>query len=216
MTLGQSNRKYNCKSCNLFSELADSCSGFGSLRSPWPFMQFQDDHCNSRLLLVFRHWVVSNSFATPWTVTLQAPSDFGISQVRKLEWVAISSSRGPSQPRDQTCISCICRWILYHWATWEALQLQVSHPYSKKMRNQYQKICELSRKVLFGWNSITWLILATRRLQKNFTLLVSVTEGEKGPFCQPINSLPCPRRYFPQQFSHNSGAIWLIFQDVFE
>ena len=31
----------------------------------------------------------------------------GISQARILEWVAISSSRGPSQPRVQTCISCV-------------------------------------------------------------------------------------------------------------
>ena len=41
----------------------------------------------------------------------------GISQARILEWVAISFSRGSSQLRDQTCISCIScigRWILYH------------------------------------------------------------------------------------------------------
>ena len=31
----------------------------------------------------------------------------GISQVSKLEWVAISSSRGSSWPRDQTLISCL-------------------------------------------------------------------------------------------------------------
>ena len=37
----------------------------------------------------------------------------GILQARILEWVAMPSSRGPSQPRDQTCISCIGRWILY-------------------------------------------------------------------------------------------------------
>ena len=36
----------------------------------------------------------------------------GISQARILEWLAISFSRG-----DQTCVSCINRWILYHWAT---------------------------------------------------------------------------------------------------
>jgi len=30
-----------------------------------------------------------------------------MSQARILEWVAISSSRESSQPRDQTCISCI-------------------------------------------------------------------------------------------------------------
>ena len=41
----------------------------------------------------------------------------GISQARIQDWVAISSSRGSSQPRDQTqvsCISCIGRRILYH------------------------------------------------------------------------------------------------------
>ena len=39
----------------------------------------------------------------------------GISQARILEWVAISSSRGSSQPRNWTSVSS--RWILYHWAT---------------------------------------------------------------------------------------------------
>ena len=44
----------------------------------------------------------------------------GISQARILEWVAISFSRGSSWPRDWTHISCIGRWILYHWVTQEA------------------------------------------------------------------------------------------------
>ena len=43
----------------------------------------------------------------------------GISQLRILEWVAISSSRGSSRPTDRTHVSCIGRWILYHWTTWE-------------------------------------------------------------------------------------------------
>ena len=37
----------------------------------------------------------------------------GISQTRILEWVAISFSRGPSQPRDWTHVSCNGRQILY-------------------------------------------------------------------------------------------------------
>ena len=51
-------------------------------------------------------------FATPWAV---APMDsvHGISQARILEWIAISSSRGSPRPSDQTCVSCIGRWILY-------------------------------------------------------------------------------------------------------
>ena len=39
----------------------------------------------------------------------------GIFRVRILEWVAISFSRGSSQLRDQTHVSCIGRWILNHW-----------------------------------------------------------------------------------------------------
>ena len=46
------------------------------------------------------------------------PSSYvrGIFQVRILLWVAISSSRWSSRPRDRTCVSCISwigRWILY-------------------------------------------------------------------------------------------------------
>ena len=45
----------------------------------------------------------------------------GILSARILEWVAISSSRASSRPRYWThmsCISCIDRQVLYHWATW--------------------------------------------------------------------------------------------------
>ena len=38
----------------------------------------------------------------------------GISQARMLEWVAISFSRRSSQPRDQTHVSCVGRWIKSH------------------------------------------------------------------------------------------------------
>ena len=44
----------------------------------------------------------------------------GISQARVLQWAAISFSRGSSKPRDQTQVSRTGRWILCHWATWEA------------------------------------------------------------------------------------------------
>ena len=39
-------------------------------------------------------------FVIPWTVALQAPLAMGILQARILEWVAVPSSRGSSQPRD--------------------------------------------------------------------------------------------------------------------
>ena len=37
-----------------------------------------------------------------------------LEKARILEWGAISSSRGSSQPRNRTCMSYIGRWILYH------------------------------------------------------------------------------------------------------
>ena len=48
-----------------------------------------------------------------------------IFQAQILEWVAISYSRASSWPKDPkhvSYISCIGRQILYHCATWEALQ----------------------------------------------------------------------------------------------
>ena len=53
-----------------------------------------------------------STWDSPWT-----------EEARILEWVAISFSRGCSQPRDQThvCLHLLhCRWLLFHWATWEA------------------------------------------------------------------------------------------------
>ena len=50
----------------------------------------------------------------------QLGSVHGISQAKILEWVAVSFSGRSSRSRDQTSISCIGRWILFHWATREA------------------------------------------------------------------------------------------------
>ena len=53
----------------------------------------------------------------PTDCSLPGASVHGISQARILVWVAISFSRGPSRPRDQTRISYISsigRWVLYH------------------------------------------------------------------------------------------------------
>ena len=45
-------------------------------------------------------------FVTPWAVARQAPLSVEILQARILEWVAMASSRGSSQPREQTWVSC--------------------------------------------------------------------------------------------------------------
>ena len=68
--------------------------------------------------------LVAKSCLTLWDPMDYSPlgsSVHGIPQARMLGWVVISSSRGSSWPRDRTHVSCIGRWILYHWATREAL-----------------------------------------------------------------------------------------------
>ena len=64
------------------------------------------------------------TFCNPMDYSSPGSSVHGIFQAGILESIAISFSRGSSQLRDQTqgfCISCIGKWILYHWATWKAL-----------------------------------------------------------------------------------------------
>ena len=63
--------------------------------------------------------VVSNCM---WPYGLSPPdsSVHGILHARILEWVVISSSRGSSWPRDQTCLFSIGTRILYYCTTWEA------------------------------------------------------------------------------------------------
>ena len=104
--------------------------------------------------------VMSNSFATPWTVAHQGFSVHRISQARILEWVVISFSRG-SQPRDQTHISCIGRWILYHWAIWKAFhwKWEKQNVKSWEAREKMEKVQSKKGK-LFGYSlKPSWLFV---------------------------------------------------------
>ena len=64
-----------------------------------------------------RKWslsVVSKTLPPPWTLTRQAPLSLGILQARILEWVAMPSFRGSSQPRDGTQVSHIAGRFFYN------------------------------------------------------------------------------------------------------
>ena len=89
-----------------------------------------------QIVVVLRFSVTFSRFTTPMDSSLPGSSIHGISQARILGWVAISYSRGYSQPRDRTCVFCtgkwvlswtclswIGRWALYRCTTWEALGL---------------------------------------------------------------------------------------------
>ena len=57
-------------------------------------------------LVLYSRSIMSDS-VTPWTVAHHAPLSIEILQARILEWVAMPSSKGPSQPRDRTQVSHI-------------------------------------------------------------------------------------------------------------
>ena len=64
-----------------------------------------------------------STLCDPMDCSPPGSSVHGIFQPRILEWVAISSSWRPCEPREWThvsCMSCTGRRILCHWATWEA------------------------------------------------------------------------------------------------
>ena len=57
---------------------------------------------------------VAQLCSTPWTVGLPGSPIHGTFQARVLEWVAISFSKGSSQPRDRTLVYPHCELTLYH------------------------------------------------------------------------------------------------------
>ena len=67
---------------------------------------------------------MSNS-ATPWTIACQTPLSIGFP--RQEYWSAISFSRGSSQPKDLTQVSCNAGRFFTIWATGEALELGKHH-----------------------------------------------------------------------------------------
>ena len=72
--------------------------------------------------LMLSRSVVSCSLisVTPWAAAHLAPLSIGILQARILEWVAMPSTRGSSQSRDQTQVSWIAGRFFTIWLIGEA------------------------------------------------------------------------------------------------
>ena len=90
-------------------------------------------------LLLFSYSIAKSclTLCGPMVCSLPDSSVYGTSQARILEWISISFSRQSSLPRDQTCISCTGRWVLYHWATREVPYILINSKESRR-RNSYQ------------------------------------------------------------------------------
>ena len=91
-------------------------------------------------LLIFMSWGYLKVKVTQSCLTLCNPMDcslpgfsvHGILQARTLEWVAISFSRGSSQPRYRTQVSCIAGGFFTIWATRSPKMLEwEAYPFSR-------------------------------------------------------------------------------------
>ena len=76
-------------------------------------------------------------------IACQAPLSMGILQARILEWVAMPSSRGSSQPRDRTQVSCIAGethgYLIY-------IKLYTCWLQSQMLNSELQKVIGLTQK----------------------------------------------------------------------
>ena len=101
----------------MHKERSDHCHEYWEI--PLDSLEFPD-----RNVFVIHHGggaLVSKScpiLAIPWTVARPGSSVHRILQVRILEWVAISFSRGSSLPRNQTWVSCIADRFFTNYELW--------------------------------------------------------------------------------------------------
>ena len=99
-------------------------------------------------------------FAAPWTAASQVPLSVEILQVRILEWVAMPSTRGSSQPRDRTQVSHIAGGFFTRQATRKAIVLWYTYG---------QMFCMCGHMVSPVWLSVTlWTVACQAPLSMGF------------------------------------------------
>ena len=96
--------------------------------------------------------VVSDSWTTLWTLARQVPPSLGFSRQESWEWVAISSSRRSSWPRDRTWVSCIAGRFFTIWAGIYFFHPSMHHFQKKKCHlfRGFSSVQSLSRVRLFA------------------------------------------------------------------
>ena len=93
---------------------------------------------NTSLVCVLSHSVMSDSLR-PKDCSLRGSSVHGNLQARILEWVAMLSSRGSSQPKDQTQVFCIAGRFFTVWATKEAQYLSRHYQIPSQIKSKKKK-----------------------------------------------------------------------------
>ena len=106
------------------SALGLSCSMWDLI--PWPGIKPGPSALRAWSLSHLEHQGKVKVKVAQLCPTLCNPMDcivHGVLQARILEWVAFPLSRGSSQPRDQTQVSCLAGGFFTSWATREAVIL---------------------------------------------------------------------------------------------
>ena len=128
--------------------------------------------------------------------SLPGSSVHGIFQVRILEWVAISFSRGSSWPRDQTQVSHTVGRLFTIWATREA--------------RKWVEECGKGRIFSFILKSDSFILYSKQKTGKNvFLLLFShlVMSSSLQPHGLQHSRLPCPS-LSPRACSNSYPLSW--------
>ena len=111
----------------------------------------------------------------------------GILQARTLEWVDISFSRGSSQPRDRTQVSCIAGRCFILWATREArwlyaLYFNTQNIRSIKWKDTWKSFLLLAQIPRFVSSDWTYLIISLSIKAKSFDCLIGTISPEPSLF----------------------------------
>ena len=106
--------------------------------------------------------------------SLPGSSVHGIFQAIVLEWIAISFSRGSSQPRDQTQVSCIVDRRFTLWATREVevhihlkTYINIKH-FPGFIKSQQRKF---AKKIKLWLHIKRWYFLCSREAIKFYTIV---------------------------------------------
>ena len=126
-------------------------------------------------------------FVTLWAVAFQAPLSMEILQERILEWVAMPSSRGSSQPRGQTQVFHIAGGLFTRWGSPHAIvdAYNILIPYPVISQTRFQ----LAYLVLKGSESSLVLHISACC---SFPLTFTVGHGNTERYLENILSPLCP------------------------
>ena len=88
-------------------------------------------------ILLVSHYVVSNSFETPWTIASQLPLFMGFSQQEYWDGLPRPLCKGSFWPGDQTHVSCVS------WS--QADSFPLNHQYREAYNTHTHSVCVIDK-----------------------------------------------------------------------